>query len=306
MDKVTFIEYTKLPGIINDRIHYMFSNYKNSETMHKQLESSPKETLQSQKKGDFVTEENFVQNFTTIFIGDLDQKMKFAFEMYDFDNDGYITAEDIRIFMSYMPFNRNVQFNNVQSMLDKGMERVGSPGRGRRERPKIKEGLYQEEEGKNINYKDRMCDQEEIKAFTDNIFRNGLGGCSATHMSYKAFEHINKNVSSEMFYSLMAILHEKLPCATNYFRLRKNFKDAHKNESSPIRTLASPKMIRGLSIPKTQRSNRKDQMSEGGRTPKILSPDFRIRNLKNAELRKSTFRDQIKSAGAPNKRGIIN
>lgn len=28
LDKVTFIEYTKLPGIINDRLHYMFSNYK--------------------------------------------------------------------------------------------------------------------------------------------------------------------------------------------------------------------------------------------------------------------------------------
>ena len=25
MDKVTFIEYTKLPGIINDRFHNMFS-----------------------------------------------------------------------------------------------------------------------------------------------------------------------------------------------------------------------------------------------------------------------------------------
>jgi len=29
--------------------------------------------------------------------------------MYDFDNDGYITPEDIRIMLSYMPFNRNVQ-----------------------------------------------------------------------------------------------------------------------------------------------------------------------------------------------------
>jgi len=28
---------------------------------------------------------------------------------YDFDSDGYITPEDIRIMMSYMPFNRNVQ-----------------------------------------------------------------------------------------------------------------------------------------------------------------------------------------------------
>jgi len=28
LDKVTFIEYTKLPGIINDRLHYMFSGFK--------------------------------------------------------------------------------------------------------------------------------------------------------------------------------------------------------------------------------------------------------------------------------------
>lgn len=253
-----------------------------------------------------MTEENFMQNFITIFIGDLDQKMRFAFEMYDFDNDGYITAEDIRIFMSYMPFNRNVQFNNVQSMLDKGMDRVMSPGRGTRHRPKTREGLYQDEEGKNIDYNDRMCDQEEIKAFTDNIFSSGVGGCSRTHMNYRAFEHINKTVSSEMFYTLMAILHEKLPCATNYFRLRKKFKEMHKNESSPVRTLASPRMIRGLSIPKAKNSNKKDGRSEGGRTPKILSPDFRIRNLKNAEMRKTTFRDQIRSAGQPNKRGIVN
>ena len=29
IDKVTFIEYTKLPGIINDRLHVMFSENHN-------------------------------------------------------------------------------------------------------------------------------------------------------------------------------------------------------------------------------------------------------------------------------------
>jgi len=56
-----------------------------------------------------VTAQSFVQNFTDIFIGDLNKKMRFTFNMYDFDNDGYITPEDIRIMLSYMPFNRNVQ-----------------------------------------------------------------------------------------------------------------------------------------------------------------------------------------------------
>jgi hypothetical protein len=71
-------------------------------------------------------------------------------------------------------------------------------------------------------------------------------------MSLSQYEYIIKTVSSEMFYSLMSLLHEKLPCATNYFRLRKQFKtqNANRTGSSPIRTIASPKMIRGLSITK--------------------------------------------------------
>ena len=49
LDKVTFIEYTKLPGIINDRLHLMFSNFKNSGTSPNRSEESPKEKLQSIK-----------------------------------------------------------------------------------------------------------------------------------------------------------------------------------------------------------------------------------------------------------------
>ena len=76
-------------------------------------------------------------------------------------------------------------------------------------------------------------------------------------MNYQQYEYVNQNVSSEMFYSLMSILHEKLPCAKNFYRLRNKFrskdvkyKQAVMENSSPIRTLASPKLIRGLSISK--------------------------------------------------------
>ena len=48
-------------------------------------------------------------------------------------------------------------------------------------------------------------DQANIEA--DNIFKSGVAGCTAKHMNYKQYEYINKTVSSEMFYSLMAILH---------------------------------------------------------------------------------------------------
>lgn len=74
--------------------------------------------------------------------------------------------------MSYMPFNRNVQLQNVQSMIDsRGYDNLSNSGLGSpsnrtigmmKERQKQREGLYQDEEGKNINYKDRISDQEEI------------------------------------------------------------------------------------------------------------------------------------------------
>ena len=67
-------------------------------------------------------------------------------------------------------------------------------------------------------------------------------------MNYKQYSFIVKNVSSEMFYSLMALLHDKLPCAQGYFKLRNEFKRKNRDGSkSPIRTIAEPNMIKSLS-----------------------------------------------------------
>jgi len=46
---------------------------------------------------------------------------------YDFDGDGNITPEDVRIMLSYMPFKRNIQLQNVQDMIEtKAMENFQS------------------------------------------------------------------------------------------------------------------------------------------------------------------------------------
>ena len=88
MDKVNFIEYTKLPGIINDRLHFLFSTmgikFKRRHTeiskgnlpLDKNQEKKDKEKVE-----EHVQEVRFIENFIKIFIGDLDQKMKFTFEM---------------------------------------------------------------------------------------------------------------------------------------------------------------------------------------------------------------------------------
>ena len=52
------------------------------------------------------------------------------------------------------------------------------------QRPKQREGLYQDVEGKNVDYRDRVNDQEEIRQFTDSIFNIGVTGWTPKHMNY--------------------------------------------------------------------------------------------------------------------------
>jgi hypothetical protein len=65
IDKVTFIEYTKLPGIINDRVHVLFSqnHFKNNGSSPGNSPNNPhspgdrmgKESLSIKRKEEFVT-----------------------------------------------------------------------------------------------------------------------------------------------------------------------------------------------------------------------------------------------------------
>lgn len=51
-------------------------------------------------------------------------------------------------------------------------------------RAKHREGLYQDDEGKNMDYRDRMNDQEEIRNFIQTVFNSGYAGCNGDRMDY--------------------------------------------------------------------------------------------------------------------------
>lgn len=57
-------------------------------------------------------------------------------------------------------------------------------------------------------------------------------------------------MTSEMFTSIMRVLHEMLPCSRNFFNMKRKFR-AQQNEDDEqrkIREIASPRMVRGLSL----------------------------------------------------------
>ena len=85
----------------------------------------------------------------------------------------------------------------------------------------IKEGMYGDEEGKGLDSQDREQDQEEINKFIEKVFE---GKPKYKLLNFEEYQAFNQSVSSEMFVSIMSLLHERLPCAPNCFRLKKLFK----------------------------------------------------------------------------------
>lgn len=84
--------------------------------------------------------------------------------------------------------------------------------------PSKKEGLYDVSEGKNLNQQDRDAQQKEINDHINEIFGK------KEKITYNDYVSIIKEISSDIFLSLMVVLHEKLPCSQNIFRLKKMYR----------------------------------------------------------------------------------
>lgn len=47
----------------------------------------------------------FIEGLSTLFSDSTDKIEKFIFQLYDFDKDGFISREDVRVVLSYIPLN---------------------------------------------------------------------------------------------------------------------------------------------------------------------------------------------------------
>lgn len=81
INKVTLVAYSHLPGILGERFFAV---------------------LDLSKSGHCDLRE-FVFGCFKIFYSNLETKMKLCFDIYDFDNDGMISSEDVRLILSHVP-----------------------------------------------------------------------------------------------------------------------------------------------------------------------------------------------------------
>jgi hypothetical protein len=131
-------------------------------------------------------------------------------------------------------------------------------------------------------------EQDKIHLFLDKIFEN------QDRINYNEYDAINREVSSEMFYSIMFTLHEKLPFTQNFFKMKRDFRLKNNEPHSPIspmaiKTIASPKFVAEFSASR-QRSFTCHYTPDcsptlRGMSPGLISrsPDVRIKKGVNAQ-----------------------
>jgi Ca2+-binding EF-hand superfamily protein len=83
--------------------------------------------------------------------------MRMTFTMFDFDGDGYVSKEDVRILLSYVPF----RGGRAKSPMDNTISCRGSSPMSQNI---IQEGTYYQ---KDKDYNERVEEQDKILMFLD-------------------------------------------------------------------------------------------------------------------------------------------
>lgn len=209
INKVTIIDYCGLPGILAERFF----------------------ALLDANNDDYIDLKEFVYILFKIYYSNFDNQVKLVFDIYDFNKDGFITKEDVRIILSYIP------------MLKDDSSKAE------------KEGVFSQEGGGADDYNSRVKIQEEISELLDLVFKE------KEKLNLEEFQKINEEETSDMLVPVLALLREKLPCSETFYKYQREFeaKEGVKTTDKPkkTKTIASPRILKSLS-PLARRSGSGD------------------------------------------------
>jgi len=102
ISKVTFYEYMNLPLFLGEKLFYV---------------------LDRDNDG-YLNLKDFVEGFNVLYFGTFKQTAKFVFNMYDFDKDGYLKKEDVKVLFSYLPLKNIDQQNEGFIEIDQILSRI--------------------------------------------------------------------------------------------------------------------------------------------------------------------------------------
>eukprot|EP00826_Nyctotherus_ovalis_P049919 TRINITY_DN6069_c0_g4_i3.p1 TRINITY_DN6069_c0_g4~~TRINITY_DN6069_c0_g4_i3.p1 ORF type:complete len:652 (-),score=187.44 TRINITY_DN6069_c0_g4_i3:687-2642(-) len=161
----------------------------------------------------YLNSEEFVYSLIQFYSREFSTKLKLVFALYDFDADGYVSKEDVRLLLSYVPIKSSAETRQEEGRL-------------------TFEGAGTEE------FLDRVQSQLELDTLLDIYF------AGEKKMNYEEFARAVEEKASEIFICLYSVLKSNLPSLVN---LKRTALGAKKESS---RALCSPTKTHRVALAK--------------------------------------------------------
>ena len=176
--KLMFSKYYSLPGIIGDRLFRVFDSNAN----------------------DVLEFSEFKTGMNILFCEDYEKTLRFIFDFYDFDGDGKISKEDIRVFLSYVTFtNENVAENSIND--------------------NEKENNYSEKLKKITKklYESSVKNQNQLVNILEKCFEN-----EGELIDFISFTNIIEKINSDIYFMIYIFLLQKRPFSFKIIQIYQN------------------------------------------------------------------------------------
>jgi Ca2+-binding EF-hand superfamily protein len=98
INKISFINYCQLPGLIAERLFVILDVDTNN----------------------YLSQDEFLTGMLVFYCSDFDEKVKLIFNVYDFDQDGLISEQDIITIISCMPVNQKANIRHEGKYTTEG------------------------------------------------------------------------------------------------------------------------------------------------------------------------------------------
>ena len=193
LSRLTFYDYIKLPIFISEKLFNSFAS-------------------SSQQEG--LKEEEFVKGFFELYMGSFKETTKVIFNLLDFDKDGIIKKEDVKIILSYLPL------NDVSEEKDKKLESV-------------KEILGVQ-----------MKSWEEIDDIVSKTFKK-----YEDKMNFEQFEDTVQNKKSDVLLQIICFLYMQKPfSAKNIESMKLKYGDIEDDEYEKMMNAYGRRTRKGVSV----------------------------------------------------------
>ena len=193
LTRLTFYDYIKLPIFISEKLFNSFA-------------------ASSQQEG--LREEQFVNGFFNLYMGTFTDTTKVIFNLLDFDKDGIIKKEDVKIVLSYLPL------NDVSEEKEKKLESV-------------KEVLGSQ-----------MKSLEEIDDIVSKTFKK-----YEDKMNFEQFKDTVQNKKSDVFLQIICFLYQEKPfSAKNVESMKLKYGDIEDDEYEKLAKAYGNRARKGVSV----------------------------------------------------------